>query len=94
MARNLDEYFDSTLRSLHLCPSVDITLNTNCGGFAEDHSIYFFWHSPSINLGWYPICQIDIGNKTIFHLEGSENADHWDDLPKAAADFLKGWKSK
>lgn len=86
------DYFDSTLRSLHLCPSVDITLAFHEPMFGYEKSIDIFWHRPSINIGWYPICQIDVDGKTIFHHEGSENADHWDDLLIQAADFLENWK--
>ena len=51
----------------------DITLITP----EDDLSFYLWWHSPSLNLGWYPIVQVDDGDKGIFWREGTENPDNW-----------------
>lgn len=49
----------------------------NIGGV----SVSIFWHYPSINVGWYPIAQIDRfidGNwETVFRGEGAENPELW-----------------
>lgn len=50
----------------------DIDLYTDDG-----LDVYIFWHSPSYNLTWYPIVQIDYNGKTIFHREGSENSNYY-----------------
>ena len=39
--------------------------------------VYLFWGGNFINLGYYPIVQIDLGDRTIFHREGSENPGSW-----------------
>ena len=82
----VDEYLDKTLRNLDLCPGVDIDIRFKVDGV--DIGIYICWHSPSINLNWYPICQIDMNDRTIFHREGAENPDLWHDLLTSAADAL------
>lgn len=87
---NCNEYILKTLRNADLCPAVDFSLTFRSFGYCLD--IYVFWHQPSLNLGWYPICQIDIRDKTVFHREGSENNEHWNDLLKEAADFLEMYK--
>lgn len=87
----VDEYIDSSLRKLDLCPGVDVSFSfrgDEFDGKEKGVSVDIFWHSPSINLGWYPICQIDIGRKTVFHREGTENSEHWRDLLTEAADFF------
>lgn len=88
---NINEYILRTLRNADLCPAVAIYLDIE-NPFADSLSVSIFWHAPSLNVGWYPICQIDIGNRTIFHREGSENNEHWNDLLTEAADFLEKWK--
>lgn len=84
----VDEYFDDVLRNMDLCPGVNIVLETDIPH--ESVSIHFtvFWSAPRLNLNWYPICQIDLDNKTIFHGEGTENPDKWNELLKQAADAL------
>lgn len=59
-----------------LKPDDDITLAT------DDLYVYIFWHSPSLNLNYYPIVQInllgdDLDDRTIFHREGTENPGTW-----------------
>lgn len=36
-----------------------------------------FWGGNFTNVGYYPIVQIDLGDRTIFHREGSENPERW-----------------
>lgn len=61
-------------------------------------SISFFWSSPRINLGWYPIAQIDINDKMVFHHEGTENHEGWHLLVEDVVRFLEqnyaGWVGK
>ena len=63
--------------NLYLIPNVDIDIHSRGETKDDDLDIYIFWHNPSINVGWYPIAQIDHGGKTIFHREGSEAPDNW-----------------
>ena len=84
---NCSEYILKTLRNADLCPDVDFNLSFHRGSRRLD--IYVFWHQPSLNLGWYPICQIDSNDRTVFWREGSENDEHWNDLLKETADFLE-----
>lgn len=80
----VDEYLDNALRKLDLCPSVDVSFS-----FAEaELSVAIFWHSPSANVGWYPICQVDVGGRTVFHADGAENEERWGELLEQAADAL------
>ena len=86
----VEEYLGKTLRGLDLCPNVDVNLSFR--GDAKDHSedidVSIFWSAPNSSTDWYPIGQIDFGCRTIFHREGSENIDHWEDLLKEMADFI------
>lgn len=84
----IDEYLNLTLRNLDLCPGVDVSFSHKGETRDEDISVDIFWHNPSVNVGWYPVCQIDMGNRTIFHGEGTENGEHWGELTKKAADAL------
>lgn len=59
-----------------LKPDEDITLAT------DDLCVYIFWHSPSLNLNYYPVVQVDLlgsglNSRTIFHREGTENPGNW-----------------
>lgn len=58
----------------------------------DGFSIYLFWHSPSLNLGVYPIIQIDYNDKTIFNHEGTENPDCWYMLADKAIQKIKSKK--
>lgn len=85
-----------TVKGIHLCPGVDVEIETYDpdGGFAGDPSITVsvFWHRPSLNLGIYPICQIDIADHfCAYHREGAENPEHWDDLLIGAAEFIRDY---
>lgn len=85
----IDEYLDKVIRSLELCPGVDITIDTHeIQDEDYDICISIFWHKPSLNLHWYPICQIDLNGRTIFHHEGGENPESWSALLNAAVDRL------
>ena len=86
----IDEYLDRQLRALNLCPGVDVNLTFHGGAkdYSDDIDVSIFWHSPSVNLGWYPIGQIDFGCRTIFHREGTENPEHWKDLLTEMAKFI------
>ena len=87
----IDEYLDITLRNLTLCPSVDISISfrgSDTVDFSDDIDVMVFWNSPNSSTNWYPIGQIDHGLKTIFHREGSENPDCWNNLLNEMADFI------
>lgn len=85
----IDEYFDKQIRALELCPGVDITIDTHeIQDEDDDICISIFWHKPGLNLGWYPICQIDLNDRTIFHREGSEAPEYWPEFMEQAADAL------
>ena len=89
----IDEYFDKQLRALELCPGLDITIETrDAEGFQVCVSI--FWHIPSTNLDWFPICQIDLNDCTIFHREGGEDPETWPDFMDKAADALSSAMTK
>jgi hypothetical protein len=84
----IDEYLDFSLRKLDLCPGADVSFSVKGESKSEDVDVSVFWHSPSVNVGWYPICQISRGDSTIFYGEGTENDEHWHDLLVRAADAL------
>lgn len=54
----------------------------------EGLEVSIFWVRPSFNTGWYPVCQIDDGDLTVFHREGTENHKHWHDLVVDAFAFI------
>lgn len=89
----IDEYLDAVLREMKLCPGVNVNIDTaDIGGVNLCISVY--WHHPSLNLEWYPICHIDFNNDTIFHREGAEDPEQWGDLMAAAADALVAAQKK
>lgn len=89
----IDEYLEKTLSEMKLCPGVDVSLE--CHYFPEkDFCLSVFWHDPSVNLNWYPIVQIDTGHTTVFHCEGSEDPEHYEDVLTEAWSFLKKWLQK
>lgn len=55
---------------------------------ADGYDVSLFWHEPSLNLGWYPILQVDTDEKTVFWGEGTENPDYWYDLAVRAIEKL------
>ena len=65
------EYLDAV--KYDLTPGDDITLTTP----EYDFTFYLWWHSPSLNLNWYPIVQVDNDTGIIFNREGTENPDNW-----------------
>ena len=65
------EYLDAV--KYDLTPGDEITLTTP----EDDFSFNLWWHSPSLNLGWYPIVQVDDSDDVIFWGEGTENPDNW-----------------
>ena len=57
----------------------------------DGYDVSLFWHEPSLNLGWYPILQIDMidmDDKTVFWGEGTENPGYWYDLAVRAIEKL------
>lgn len=83
----IDEYLDKTIREMKLCPGVNVNIDTpDVSGLYFHISIY--WSSPRLNLNWYPIFHIDKNCETIFHSEGPENPDGWEDFVGKAADAL------
>jgi len=65
------EYLDAV--KYDLTPGDDITLTTP----EDDFSFNLWWSSPSLNLNWYPIVQVDDSDDVIFWREGTENPDNW-----------------
>lgn len=59
---------------------IDIEAGKDIDVDADDLHISVFWHSPSINLNWYPIVQIDYNDKILIHREGPENPWVWKDF--------------
>lgn len=55
-----------------LKPGDDYTLASENGLIVD-----LFWGGNFTNVGYYPIVQIDLGDRTIFHREGSENPGSW-----------------
>ena len=62
----------------------------------ENISVWIWWHHPSLNLGYYPIGQIDINDKTVFNREGGEGWESafgksygWDSLVYDIIRFLR-----
>ena len=53
-------------------------------------SFNLFWHSPSINLNWYPIVEIHYNGEEVFWREGTENPDYWYTLVDTAIDKIRG----
>lgn len=92
----VEEYLDKQLFALDLCPGVDVEFTFQ--GEAKDYSdrlfVCIFWSMPNSSTDWYPIGQIDFGHRTIFHREGTENIDHWEDLLKEMAEFISGYEFK
>jgi hypothetical protein len=90
----VDEYLDKQLRALDLCPNVDVTMSFHgdAKDSSEDIDVYIFWSKPNSSTDWYPIGQIDFGCRTIFHREGTENIDHWQDLLTEMAEFISNHK--
>ena len=74
--------------NIYLTPGVDQTIDAG-GILGEELTISFFWSKPTINLNWYPICQIDHAGKTILHREGTENPEYWYELILTAMECLQ-----
>lgn len=86
----VEEYLAAVIRETKLCPGVDITIDFHGEYKEDDISVYIFWHKPSMNVGWYPICQIDCGTKSsVFHREGYECSDYWNKLLEDAASWIE-----
>lgn len=89
----IDEYLDAFLREMKLCPGVDISIETpELDGMSV--CVYFTWHSPSLNVGWFPVCQIECNDRTVFHKEGAEDPETWPDFMDKAADALASAMTK
>ena len=71
-----EDYDESKIDSIHLIPGKDINFNI------DDIEIFIWWHLPSVNLSYYPIIQIDKGDRTVLNREGPENPDNWDRFAK------------
>jgi len=80
------KYLAPSLRAVTPTPGIDIS-------FQEDRqhgvSVSVFWHSPSLNLSWYPVIQADDDDKTVFNVEGPENPKAWKDFFSEMADRLE-----
>lgn len=87
----IDEYLDKTLRSLDLCPGVDvsITVHGDAPDYADDIDVYVFWSAPNTSTDWYPVGRIDKGCISFFYEKGTENPEHWGDLLCEMADAIE-----
>lgn len=72
-----------SVEKLHLMPDVDIEMQYG------KVSVSFYWHRPSVNVGWYPIAEIHVYDDCKYHREGSENSWVWDKLAQDVAKKLK-----
>ena len=66
-----------------LKPGIDLTLE------CEGYTVSFYWHEPSLNLAYYPICQIDTREDILLHREGGENPMGWDSWTEEIGDKLE-----
>lgn len=89
----VENHLAKTLRGVDPCPGVNVTLELFVGD-EEDSviSVMVFWHTPSVNLGWYPIGEIEYRGQTIYHREWSENPNSWADLLSDMAEFIESTK--
>ena len=71
-----EDFNKDEIDNIHLVPNKDIDINI------DDFEISIWWHTPSLNLSYYPIIQIDKGDKTLLNREGPENPDNWDRFAK------------
>ena len=71
-----EDFNKDEIDNIHLIPGKDIDFNI------DDFEISIWWHTPSINLSYYPIIQIDKGDRTVLNREGPENPDNWDRFAK------------
>jgi hypothetical protein len=71
-----EDFNKDEIDNIHLVPGKDIDINI------DDFEISIWWHTPSLNLSYYPIIQIDKGDKTVLNREGPENPDNWDRFAK------------
>lgn len=96
MTRADKAFVIDTINRYELKKGATIELSVN------DLSAAIWWHSPTLNLGWYPIAQIDvdfnnnpnnIGKwKTVFHREGCENEESWHFLVEDVIKFINTLK--
>ena len=78
------------LRFMTITPAVNVCIEID----GEFH-VFISWHSPSLNLAWYPIIEIQTDDgKTVYNREGAESSrpfcTAWNDFLFDAADFLEG----
>ena len=76
------EYLDAV--KYDLTPGDDITLTTP----EDDLLVELWWHSPSLNLGWYPIIRVEDNNGVLLNREGTENPNGWYHLIDTAIDKI------
>ena len=69
----------------------DINIEVNNG--RNSFSYYLYWSSPRVNVGSYPIVQIDRNDKTIFSKEGDElpTKESYKNFINETIDFLKNY---
>lgn len=58
-----------------------------------DVEIYLYWHRPSINVGWYPIIEIIVGDHAVYgHKEFGEEPSRWlSDIVQYLSDMNLDW---
>lgn len=70
---NIEEFLDYLDDIKYdLVPDEEIELSSDDG-----ISFYLWWHTPSLNLNYYPIVQVSDNGEEIFWREGTENPDNW-----------------
>ncbi len=85
----VETHLAKTLRGVDPCPGVNVTLELFFDEEDAVISVMVYWHSPSLNLGWYPIGEIEYRGKTIYHKEWSENPNSWTGLFSNMAEFIE-----
>lgn len=88
----VEKHLAKTLRGVDPCPGMNVSLDLYAGAEDEEDSlisVMVFWHMPSVNLGWYPIGQIEYRGQTVYHREWSENPDSWVGLFSDMADYIE-----
>ena len=67
---------------MKLIPGKDVTVEVG------EKELYLWWHEPSLNLNWYPIIEVFHGDVSVYHREGSENPERWEEFFNDALQFV------
>lgn len=89
MTRAEKNYITNSLKLCALTHKKEFSITLN------DISVYVTWHSPSLNLNWYPIIEIQddraenrVPWRSIYLREGPENPECWTDFINDACRFI------